>query len=132
MGNIFNPDFKEFVRALNESYVEYILVGGYSVILHGHSRTTGDMDIWVTRTSENHSRIEKAFNKFGMPLFDMTLNNFLDPTKFDVFRFGRKPAIHFSLSNILFSTMCRPMVFPVRKPCGILHSSYSTSSPKLN
>lgn len=28
---------------------------------------------------------------FGMPLFDMTLPNFLDNGKFDVFRFGRRP-----------------------------------------
>ena len=53
MGNIFNNDFQDFISALNNNNVEYLLVGGYSVILHGHSRTTGDMDIWVNRTSEN-------------------------------------------------------------------------------
>lgn len=45
MGNIFNPDFKEFLLALNKHNVEYIIVGGYAVILHGYSRTTGDIDI---------------------------------------------------------------------------------------
>ncbi len=91
MGNIFNTDFREFIQALNDSNVEYILVGGYSVILHGHNRTTGDMDIWVNRTKQNYDRIVTAFAKFGMPLFDMTLPDFLNPAKFDVFRFGRKP-----------------------------------------
>ena len=46
MGNIFNKDFRDFITALNNNDVEYILVGGYSVILHGYSRTTGDMHIW--------------------------------------------------------------------------------------
>jgi hypothetical protein len=33
--NVFNTDFQEFIEALNKSEVKYILVGGYSVILHG-------------------------------------------------------------------------------------------------
>ena len=32
--NIFNDDFKDFIEALNRSEVAYLLVGGYSVILH--------------------------------------------------------------------------------------------------
>lgn len=35
MANIFNDDFQDFLKSLNECEVEYILVGGYSVILHG-------------------------------------------------------------------------------------------------
>jgi hypothetical protein len=41
MANIFNEDFREFIQALNTYSVDYLLVGGYSVILHGYSRTTG-------------------------------------------------------------------------------------------
>ena len=47
MGNIFNRDFRDFIEALNHHEAEYILVGDYSVILHGYSRYTGDPDIWV-------------------------------------------------------------------------------------
>jgi hypothetical protein len=67
------------------------LIGGYSVIMHGYSRTTGDMEIWVRKTSENYRKIAKAFDQFGMPLFDMTEVNFLHNPKFDVFTFGRVP-----------------------------------------
>lgn len=35
MGNIFNEDFRNFINALNKNQVRYILVGGFSVILHG-------------------------------------------------------------------------------------------------
>jgi hypothetical protein len=52
MGNIFNEDFRDFITALNKSQVDYMLVGGYSVILHGYSRTTGDMDIWVEKKKQ--------------------------------------------------------------------------------
>jgi predicted nucleotidyltransferase len=72
MGNIFNDDFREFIKSLNDHGVKYILIGDYSVILHGYSRTTGDMDIWVERTEENYKKIFDAFYQFRMPVFDMT------------------------------------------------------------
>ena len=91
MANIFHEDFRDFINALNEAEVRYILVGGYSVVLHGYSRTTGDMDLWMERTSENYKRITKAFRIFGMPLFDMTESNFLSHPIWDVFTFGTPP-----------------------------------------
>jgi hypothetical protein len=91
MGNIFNSDFRDFISALNKNNVRYILVGGYSVILHGYSRTTGDIDIWVERTHENYIQIRKSFIEFGMPVFDMTEENFLHHTAWDVFTFGNPP-----------------------------------------
>src|ERR1700754_3219108 len=91
MGNIFNDDFRDFITALNNQQVEYILVGGYSVILHGYSRTTGDLDIWVNKTKENYIRLTRTFYEFGMSLFDMTEDNFLKNSEINVFSFGRPP-----------------------------------------
>lgn len=69
MGNIFISDFRDFLLTPNKNGVRYLLVGGYSVILHGYSRTTGDMDLWVDRTADNHAIIVAAFREFGMPVF---------------------------------------------------------------
>ena len=91
MGNILNDDFREFIQTLNGNNVEYLLVGGYSVIAYGYSRTTGDMDIWVKRTKKNYQKLVKAFKQFRMPVFQMTQDNFLHHPRWDVFRFGRKP-----------------------------------------
>ncbi|SFU05488.1 hypothetical protein SAMN04489724_3664 [Algoriphagus locisalis] len=91
MGNIFDEDFREFIEALNKHNVEYILVGGFSVILYGYSRTTGDLDLWVNKSTENYARLVKAFNQFGMPVFDMTEENFLNHPFWDVYSFGRPP-----------------------------------------
>ena len=92
MGNIFNDDFRDFILELNKADVKYILVGGYSVILHGYSRTTGDMDIWVDRTKENYQKVRQAFLNFGMPVFDMTEQAFLYHPNWDVFTFGTPPS----------------------------------------
>ena len=45
MANIFNEDYRDFIDALNKQNVEYLLVGGYAVILHGYRRSTGDIDV---------------------------------------------------------------------------------------
>ena len=90
MPDIFESDFNDFIAALNISGTEYLVVGGYAVILHGYYRTTQDLDIWVNKTTENHVKLSKAFAIFGMPLFDMTLENFMGE-RFDVFSMGRRP-----------------------------------------
>jgi predicted nucleotidyltransferase len=92
MSNIFNQDFRDFIEALNNAKVNYILVGGFSVILHGYSRTTGDMDIWVERSETNYQKIKTSFVNFGMPVFDMTEANFLNHANWDVFTFGVPPS----------------------------------------
>jgi hypothetical protein len=36
--NIFNVDFLEFLELLSKHKVEFLLVGGYAVVLHGYIR----------------------------------------------------------------------------------------------
>jgi hypothetical protein len=90
MPNIFESDFSDFINALNISGTEYIIVGGYAVIIHGYYRTTQDLDVWVNKTSENYKKLIKAFAIFGMPVFDMSHKNFMGE-QFDVFSIGRSP-----------------------------------------
>ncbi len=90
MKDIFASDFKDFLFALNVSHTEYIVVGGYAVIMHGYYRTTHHLDIWVNQTGDNYIKLRKAFAIFGMPVFDITEGNFLG-AKFDVFSIGRSP-----------------------------------------
>lgn len=91
MNNIFNIDFQEFIEALNFSKVKYMLVGGYSVILHGYSRTTGDMDVWIEPTTDNYHKMITAFFNFGLPTSAFTIEQFLDTDNYDVFSFGTPP-----------------------------------------
>jgi len=107
MGDIFNDDFIDFIACFNKHNVEYVLVGGYSVILHGYIRTTGDMDIWVNSTKENYQKNLKSFSDFGLSVFDMTEQNFLNTDKFDVFRFGVSPVqinLMTSVKGLTFET----------------------------
>jgi len=100
MSNKLNEDFVDFINALNNANVEYLLVGGYAVIYHGYNRTTGDIDIWVNPTFENYEKLKNAFFDFGMSLFDMTLERFCDLKFTDVFTFGRPPVCIEILTNV--------------------------------
>jgi len=89
--NVFNDDFKDFISKLNQCNVEYILVGGYAVILHGYHRTTGGLDIWINPTESNYERMIIAFSKFGLPTNAISKSDFMNNEEQDVFTFGRPP-----------------------------------------
>lgn len=40
----FPDDFSEFLRSLDAHGVEYLLIGGFAVALHGYPRATADLD----------------------------------------------------------------------------------------
>lgn len=40
-------DFAEVLRSLNDHGVEYLLVGGFAVAVHGYPRATADLDVPV-------------------------------------------------------------------------------------
>src|SRR3954468_16304070 len=58
-------DFKEFLKLLGLKGVEYLLVGGYAVSIHGYVRATNDLDIWVKISPENALAIVSALRQFG-------------------------------------------------------------------
>lgn len=53
-------DLKALCSSLNEHGVEYLLIGGFAVILHGYVRATKSIELLVTSTPENIRRIKKA------------------------------------------------------------------------
>lgn len=61
------PDtFKELFESLNKHKVRYLLIGGYAVGMHGYSRATEDIDVFVAREEDNAKRIVEALTEFGL------------------------------------------------------------------
>ena len=73
---ILNPDFKEFVKLLIENKVEYLIVGGYAVGIHGYPRYTGDLDIWINNTTENAQRTLNCVESFGFSSYNLSVSDF--------------------------------------------------------
>lgn len=73
------PDFNEFFELLNAHRVEYVVVGGYALALHGAPRYTGDLDILVHPTHENAARLVTAVAAFGFPTEALSVARIVDP-----------------------------------------------------
>ena len=71
-----NSDFKDLLRIFAEEGVEYLVVGAYAVIQHTQPRYTKDLDLWVKPSAGNAKRIARAFHRFGLPLVEVTEEDF--------------------------------------------------------
>lgn len=65
-------DFKELFASLNANSVRYLLIGGYAVGVYGYSRTTNDIDIFVSDDEDNTGRLVAALNDFGVGGSDLS------------------------------------------------------------
>ena len=86
---MFSPDLYEFVKLLIEKEVEYLIVGGYAVGIHGHPRYTGDLDVWINPTTENAEKVLKTVNQFGFSYFNFKIDDFT--TEGNVIQLGNPP-----------------------------------------
>lgn len=57
-------DFEELLDALNRWGVEYLIVGGYALALHGLPRFTKDLDIFFRTEPGNAKNLFSAVNEF--------------------------------------------------------------------
>jgi predicted nucleotidyltransferase len=73
---MLSQDFREFVELLINHKVEYLIVGGYAVGVHGHPRYTGDLDIWLNPSSENADKILLCVIEFGFSSYGLTKDDF--------------------------------------------------------
>jgi len=71
-------DLKALVAALNAHRVDYLLIGGYALLLHGYSRTTIDIDLLVPADRPTGERLRQAL----MVLPDQAARD-LDPAWFE-------------------------------------------------
>lgn len=76
---MLNRDFKEFVDLLAANAVEYLVVGGYALAVHGRPRYTGDLDLWVGTDPANIERLLAALTAFGFGSLGLKAADFQAP-----------------------------------------------------
>jgi hypothetical protein len=59
------------VQALADAGVDFVIIGGWSAILHGSSALTNDLDICYSRRTENLKRLAAALSPFRPRLRDL-------------------------------------------------------------
>ena len=78
-------NYLDMLRCLNKAGVDYIMVGGWAVNLHGYVRATIDLDIWILADRENARKVYAALGEFGAPLGEVKPEDFAqDGTIFQI------------------------------------------------
>ena len=57
---LFHSKVLRITDALEEFQVQYVVVGGVAIIMHGNSRFTEDVDLFVKNTPENVEKLQRA------------------------------------------------------------------------
>jgi hypothetical protein len=71
---------EQVLSTLTEAKVRYLVVGGVAVVLHGHLRTTLDLDLVLHLERDNLERALAAFSDLGFqPRVPVPLRSFADP-----------------------------------------------------
>lgn len=84
-------DFTDLLIELSNARAEFLLVGGWAVILYGHVRATDDMDLFVRPSVANSERVFAALEAFGAPLRAHAVTPEHFAKEGDAYRFGIAP-----------------------------------------
>ncbi len=89
--NVFLEEHRKFLFLLIKNRVDFILIGGYAVIIYGYERGTGDMDIWLKPSNENKVKFVVALQEHGIEEESCEAVRKMNFEETLVFHIGAKP-----------------------------------------
>jgi hypothetical protein len=63
--DVFDEDLLNFWRSLSQNKVEYIMIGGFAVNMHGFTRATMDIDVWLKDDVVNRMKFGNVLKDYG-------------------------------------------------------------------
>jgi len=68
---------EQLLKSLKENRVEFVIIGATAFPVHGYSRATLDIDIFIKPDEENARRALKALREFGYDVSDVSVDDLL-------------------------------------------------------
>jgi predicted nucleotidyltransferase len=68
---------EKLLKLLKENHVKFVIIGATAFPVHGYSRSTLDIDIFIKPDKENAKRTLKALKDFGYDVADITIDDIL-------------------------------------------------------
>lgn len=84
-----NSDFADLLRAFSAAEARFLIVGAYAVGRYTRPRATGDLDLWIDRSTQNAAAVYGALRAFGAPLAELREEELTEPNM--VFQIGIAP-----------------------------------------
>jgi Nucleotidyl transferase of unknown function (DUF2204) len=75
--DLLDESLLQFWRLMNQHAVRYIMVGGLAVNLHGYSRITADIDVWLEDTVQNRQQLGLVMDGMGYKGMNMVTFQFV-------------------------------------------------------
>ena len=70
-------DVEQLLKLLKENHVKFVIIGATAFPVHGYSRATLDIDIFIKPEKTNAQRTLKALKEFGYDVTDLTIDELL-------------------------------------------------------
>lgn len=68
---------EQLLKLLKENRVKFVIIGATAFPVHGYSRATLDIDIFIEPEKENGQKTWKALKEFGYDVADITIDDLL-------------------------------------------------------
>ena len=68
---------ENLLKLLKENNVKFVIIGATAFPIHGYSRATLDIDIFIEKTPVNAKRTLKALKEFGYDVSDISIEDLL-------------------------------------------------------
>jgi len=68
---------EQLLKLLKENRVKFVIIGATAFPVHGYSRATLDIDIFIKPDKTNAQRTRKALKEFGYDVSDITIDDLL-------------------------------------------------------
>ena len=70
-------DIESLLRLLRDRAVDYVVIGASAFPVHGYSRATLDLDLFIRPQRENAERLLDALREFGYDVSDLSIDDLL-------------------------------------------------------
>jgi len=68
---------EKLLKLLKENRIKFVIIGATAFPVHGYSRATLDIDIFIDAEEKNARRTLKALKEFGYDVTDITIDDLL-------------------------------------------------------
>jgi len=94
-------DTEKLLQSLNESKVDFIVIGATAFPVYGYARATLDIDLFVRPEKENIQKLRKALMDFGYDLSDISEEDMLK-NKLLIRQYALETDIHPFVKGVTF------------------------------
>ena len=102
-------DTEKLLKLLKECKVDFVVIGATAFPVHGYSRATLDIDIFIRQKRLNAERTWKALKKFGYDMADVTVDELLTK-KLLIRQYAIETDIHPFVKGVTFERVWRNKV----------------------